>query len=111
MRQSFTAVVERNVRFDAEFTTEPYEAAWANEARWFVRVLEATGDSAKLEIHPQISPDGLFWCDEGSTSLVVHSPGLYSFALRDFGGWLRLHGDVHGESGSFKVIIYVVLKG
>ena len=68
MQQSLTAVVERNVTFDAAFATEPYEAGWADEARWFVRVLEAAGEGAELLLHPQISPDGLFWCDEGSAS-------------------------------------------
>ncbi len=111
MQQSLTAVVERNVMFDAVFATEPYEAGWANEARWFVRVLEAAGEGAELLLHPQISPDGLFWCDEGSAPLVAHGPGLYSCALRDFGAWLRLRGEVHGQSASFKVVIALALKG
>jgi hypothetical protein len=41
MRQSFTAVVERNVTWQGEFAVEPYEAAWATEAIYFVRVLDA----------------------------------------------------------------------
>ena len=42
VRRSYTAIVERNVRWEGEFATEPYEAAWASEAiflceRWLSR--------------------------------------------------------------------------
>lgn len=111
MQQSLTAVIERNVQFDAEFNTEPYEAGWADEARWFVRVLEVSGTNAELTLYPQVSPDGLFWCDEGSATLIARGLGLYSFALRGFGGWLRLRGEVHGQAPRFGVIIYLALKG
>jgi hypothetical protein len=111
MQQSLTAVMERNITFDADFATEPYEAGWANEARWFVHVLAAGGDGPELRITPQISPDGLFWCDEGGPGVAAYGPGLYSFPLRDFGGWLRLCGQVRGQGASFRAIIYLVLKG
>jgi hypothetical protein len=111
MQQSHTAVVERNIAFDADFATEPYEAGWAAEARWFVRVLGVTGDQPELEVFAQVSPDGLFWCDEGGPGLVACAPGLYTFSLRDFGAWLRLRGRVSGKSASFKLIIYLALKG
>ncbi len=55
MRFSTTAVVERNVRRDQNFETEPYEAGWAGQARWFVRVLEGQGP---WTAQTQISPDG-----------------------------------------------------
>ena len=32
VRQSYTAVVERNKAWVGPFETEPYEAAWATEA-------------------------------------------------------------------------------
>jgi hypothetical protein len=111
MQQSLTAVIERNTVFETDFTTEPYEAGWASEARWFIRVMESAETGSELALHPQVSPDGLFWCDEGRPGLVVHSPGLYSFSLRDFGGWLRLRGEVRGETASYKVIISLALKG
>ena len=111
MQQSLTAAIERNTIFEADFATEPYEAGWASEARWFVRVTEMKGTGAELALHPQVSPDGLFWCDEGRPPLVVQGPGLYSFPLRDFGGWLRLRGEVRGEGASFKVVISLALKG
>ena len=93
------------------FATEPYEAGWASEARWFVRVLEAAGEGAELLVHPQISPDGLFWCDEGSAPLVAHGPGLYSCALRDFGALAAPARRSAGQSASFKVVIALALKG
>ena len=43
MRQSFTAVLERNVTFSEALVSEPYEVAWAREARVFVRALDLTG--------------------------------------------------------------------
>ncbi|HEY3837591.1 MAG TPA: hypothetical protein VGL72_13515 [Bryobacteraceae bacterium] len=110
LRRSFTAVIEKNTTWTANFETEPYEAAWATEARWFVRVVTITGSDASLSVTPQISPDGLFWCDEGHARLLMSQPGLYSFPLRDFGGWLRLRAQVSGEMPSIKVMIYLVLK-
>ncbi len=128
MRRSFTAVIEKNATFTADFETEPYEAAWASEARWFIRVLELStyvveyregSDPAAarhltlhhgLETSAQISPDGLFWCDEG-THETISEPGLYSFKLRDFGGWLRLRCAFTGGDGPrAKLMIYLVLK-
>jgi hypothetical protein len=110
VRKSFTAVIEKNATFTSGFATEPYEAGWASEARWFVRVLELSGELPVLMLYPQVSPDGLFWCDEGTMPLVVEEVGLYSFALRDFGGWLRLRGALTGVQPRFKVLIYLALK-
>ncbi len=107
IRRSFTAVLERNVTFTADFATEPYETGWASEARWFVRVLEMEG---ALHVKPQISPDGLTWCDEGHAGIRIESAGVYSFPLRDFGHWLRLSGTLAGSNPSAKVIIYLALK-
>ena len=107
VRRFFTAVIEKNSTFTSPFQTEPYEAGWATEARWFIRVLTLTG---ALEIAPQISPDGLFWCDEGRAPLAIREPGLYSFPLRDFGNWLRLRAEFAGAAATAKVMIYLVLK-
>lgn len=109
MRRSFTAVIERNKTVSAAFETEPYECGWASEARWFVRVLEMS-PGAELTLTPQISPDGLFWCEEGSATLLVRSMGVHSFALRDFGQWLRLQAAVGGPSPRLKIMIYLALK-
>jgi len=109
MRKSFTAVLEQGTTFTDSFATEPYEVAWAGEARWFVRVLDI-GSDVGLELHPEISPDGLFWCTEGSGPLRISEPGLFSFALRDFGHWLRLNGTLVGSEPRVKVLIYLALK-
>lgn len=58
MRESFTAVLERNRTLAGEFATEPYEVAWAAEARWFVRTLERTGTGARMRVTTQVSPTG-----------------------------------------------------
>jgi len=107
---SMTAVLEKSERFSENFETEPYEVAWAHEARWFIRVLESSGDEAPLKFYPQISPDGLFWCDEGSEPLVVAGRGLYSLPLRDFGHWLRLRADFAEAETTIKALIYLALK-
>lgn len=110
MRHSFTAVLEQGTTFTRNFATEPYETGWASEARWFVRLLALSGDGATLRVDPEISPDGLFWCDEGSPPLVMEGEGLYSFPLRAFGHWLRLRGTLRGEDTTARVLIYLALK-
>jgi hypothetical protein len=107
LRRSFTAVIEKNTSWTSSFETEPYESGWAAEARWFVHVLTIEGADASLSVTPQISPDGLFWCDEGRASLYMSKTGVYSFALKDFGNWLRLRADV---KGTVKLMFYLVLK-
>ncbi len=111
LRRSFTAVIEKNTTWTADFETEPYEAGWAVEARWFVRIMTIDGADASLTVTPQISPDGLFWCDEGLAPVVMNRPTVYSFPQRDFGNWLRLRAEVKGANPSVKVMIYLVLKG
>ncbi|MDR3081185.1 MAG: hypothetical protein LBV60_09715 [Streptomyces sp.] len=120
MRQSFTAVIERNATLTGEFTTEPYEAAWAREARWFVRVLDSSGRSPRVLVRTQISPDGLHWCDlEGPERSVAPGEGpLHSWPAADFGGWLRLRGTVVDDDAgdpaavgsSVKAHIYLALN-
>jgi hypothetical protein len=115
VRQSLSVVLERNSILSGAFATEPYEAAWASEARWFVRVLEIRGSPARLQATTQISPDGLHWCDLDDERLCLSEPGLVSRPVREFGGWLRLNGDITSDNGSTeevqaKVLIYLVLK-
>ena len=109
MRRSHTAVVERNTTFDSDFATEPYECAWAGEARWFIRVLDMDGD-ALLRASVQVSPDGLFWCDEGSIFPDIREPGLYTLPVREFGGWLRLNCAISGAKPAIKLMISLALK-
>ena len=110
MQNAFTAVLERNAFFTADFATEPYETGWATEARWFVRALSLTGDDAVLTLTPQLSPDGLIWCDADCAPLQLRGPGMVTCALRDFGHWLRLDCALHGDSAAVKVLIYLALK-
>jgi hypothetical protein len=109
MRQSFTAVVERNVTWQGEFAVEPYEAAWATEALYFVRVLEATNMPGAAQARLQISPDGIHWCDEGTTVPLSAGPGLTFARVSHFGGWLRLVGKLP-DGANLTVIVYLVLK-
>lgn len=106
MLNSQTAVLERNTTFSGDFATEPFEAGWASEARWFFQVLSTDG-SPQVELATQVSPDG-------GVRRVEVDPGeavgeLISWPVCDFGNWLRIRGSVAG--GSVKVRIYLALKG
>ena len=110
MREFFTAVIERNAVFDTDFATEPYECAWAAEARWFIQVVEIEGENPEFEAWIQVSPDGLSWCNEGSSFQPIREPGLYTIPVRNFGGWLRLDCHLHGRDSHARVMIHLVLK-
>jgi hypothetical protein len=116
MRRSLTAVLEQNAAFNVDFETEPYECGWASEARWFVRVLELGGPGVRLSLQPQLSPDGLFWCDAEVRRLRIAAPGLYSSPQTQFGQWLRVRGTFELEQGgaartaAAKLFIYLTLK-
>ena len=110
MKHALTAVLERNTTFTADFATEPYEAGWAREARWFVRTLALEGEE------PQPAPDhpGL----PGRPALVRRrdpraghdEPGLVTWRVREFGHWLRLRATLRGGDPKAKVLIYLALK-
>ena len=108
LKRSHTAVLEKNETYAADFDTEPYEAGWAGEALFFVRVLKLEG-SGPLTGSVQISPDGLHWCDEGSTIGPINEPGLYAVAVNNFGGWLRLSCRIDNGS-QFKLMGTLALK-
>lgn len=111
MRQCLTAVVERNVTWEGDFATEPWEAAWASEAIFFVRVLEAPDEAEDLDLQArvQISPDGLCWCDEGGQLELLPGEALGAVRVGHFGGWLRLAGRVP-PGRPVRVIAYLNLK-
>lgn len=113
MQESHTAVIERNVTWQGPFATEPYEAAWASEALFFVRVLAKENPPDILAAHVQISPDGMHWCNEGEMLQIptMDYDGDLGFCrVTHFGGWLRLGGEVPAGA-SVTVIVYLVLKG
>ena len=110
MKKTFTAVVSRNETFATPFETEPYECAWAGEARWFIRLLKTAG-AGRLRLRAQLSPDGLHWCDaEGPGLTISGEGGLHSLPVANFGGWLRLRGEIEGDGASFTLIVHLVLK-
>lgn len=94
MRNAYTAVIARGEVWEGLVCTEPYEAAWAGEAVFFVHVTQATG-AGVVVARVQISPDGLHWVDEGAQMQFAAQADTLDFArVRNFGGWLRLHVDV-----------------
>ena len=109
MRQSHTAIIERNVVWSGEFALEPYEVAWATEAIYFVRSLEVEGVPEGMVAQVQISPDGMHWCDEGSLVPIPSEVGQTFCRLRHFGGWLRAVGTLP-DGAWLKVIVTLVLK-
>ena len=105
VKKSYNAVVERNVEWQGAFSTEPYEAAWASEAIFFIRSLQGSGNGAIAKV--QITPDGIHWCDEGTT-IKLPDDGETTFCkVSRFGGWLRLVGET---TGSMKVLVTLSLK-
>ena len=108
LRRSYTATVERNVIWKGEFATEPYEAAWASEAIFFVRALEVSDDCRGLA-RLQISADGIRWADEGAALDLPAAPDAVAFCKAShFGGWLRLAGSV--DQGEITVLVSLALK-
>jgi len=109
MRESQTAIIERNVTWQGAFLAEPYEAAWASEAIYFVRALAAQAMPTNVTARVQISPDGMHWCDEGTTLTLPAEVGVTFCRVSHFGGWLRLVGELPAGA-SLTVIVYLVLK-
>jgi hypothetical protein len=110
IRQSYTAVVERNRSWTGAFETEPYEAAWAGEAVFYVRGLGVSNMPDGAQARVQISPDGMHWCDEGTRFALPSAPDEVTFGrVRQFGGWLRIVGQVP-PGAQVTVIVYLALK-
>lgn len=110
MRQSITAVVERNITWQGDFAVEPYEAAWAGEAIYFVRALAADAMPPDAVARVQISPDGIHWVDEGTVLPLPTQPNTLTFArVSHFGGWLRLVGNLPDQA-ALTTLVYLALK-
>jgi hypothetical protein len=110
MRQSQSAVIERGVDLDTVHTTDPFEVAWAGEARWFVQFLRPA-PGCRVSIQVQISPDGITWIDHESVAAVqTEAVGMVSIAVAHFGHWLRLSTTkLSGDDGP-TLRIYLELK-
>ena len=109
MRESYTAVIARNETWAGDWTTEPYEAAWASEGIVFLRILKTEGRVEAIALELQISPDGIRWVSEGNSVQIPPGQELSFLRLKHFGGWIRLRGVVRGE-GSLRVMAYLSLK-
>ena len=110
MRNFYTTVLERMREHDADFDTEPYEAGWAAEAMYFIRIHEIAGSDARLASRVQVSVDGIDWIDEGTAFPPLDKPGSYCVKVRHFGGWLRLHSEIAGANPRLSVTIQLALK-
>jgi hypothetical protein len=111
MKRVHTAVLERFGSFSADFATEPYEAGWADEAIFFIRVDAVEGTNPTLSGQVQVSPDGIRWVDEGTPLPDVSQAGVTFTRVRHFGNWLRLACRVSGGRAEFRGTIYLCLKG
>lgn len=110
MRQSHTAVLARNETWKGSVATEPFEAAWASEAIFFFRPLEAVAVPDDVKLSVQISPDGIHWCDHGTALALSGDPNVpSSVQVRNFGGWLRVCGELP-EGLVVKALVYLSLK-
>ena len=110
LRESYTQLVERNTVWSGDFASETCEAAWASEAIFFVRVLKTFGGLGNITARIQISPDGMHWCDEGTSFTLPTEVDTVTFGrVSHFGGWLRIVGHIP-ETQALTVIVYLVLK-
>jgi hypothetical protein len=110
MRHFYTAVVERKCDVVDQFDTHPFEAGWASEAIFFLRVEECAGESTELHAKVQISADGVRWVDEGSQFAPISAAGDYFVRVSHFGGWLRLCGGIVGHDARCRITVQLVLK-
>lgn len=109
LSKSHTAVLERHVLIDPEFTTEPHEVAWVHQARWFVQVLEADSD-ASLTLQTEISPEGLTWCPHEDSKGTFGADGLIPLRIDYPGPYTRLKLSVPEAGKRAKVRIYLTMK-
>lgn len=106
VNKTYNAVIERNIVWNGDFATEPYECGWAREAIFFIRSLQG-GSKARCRV--QISADGMHWCDEGSFISLPQKESESSWCrILNFGNWLRIVGDTGSEA--VKVLVTLSLK-
>lgn len=108
MRTFYTANLDTALNIEATYSTEPYEAAWASEAIFFLRVEDGPANGSGIEAQVEISVDGLTWIQEGSR-LVAKGVGDHFVRVAHFGGWLRLTAEV-APGERYRVSTYLVLK-
>jgi hypothetical protein len=109
MLNTNTVVLERLKDFTGNFETEPYEAGWAREAIFFLRI-HSISEGTILQASAQISVDGIEWMDEGSEFDAIDASGSYFLKVTHFGGWLRLRVSVTGVAPELRATVQLVLK-
>ena len=76
MRKSHTAAMEIfAAKANGPVATEPYEAGWEREALAVIYCHKVHGPAPRLELHAQISADGVRWIDFGRTLPAISAPG------------------------------------
>ena len=112
IRNAYTAVLARGETWEGLVHTEPYEAAWAAEAVFFVRVMQVKAGAGSVAMaQVQISPDGMHWVNEGASMDLQAQPEALSFVrVANFGGWLRLAVAVP-QGTAIQVVATLALKG
>lgn len=110
MQTSFVAVLERSLAVTGEAHTEPYEAGWAREARWFVNIEDLRGDHIEIVFYTELSPDGINWCKAADEPQAVGALGLQTWCVREFGQFLRLGCEVAGDEARAILSVHLVLK-
>jgi hypothetical protein len=104
------AVLERLKDMTGDFATEPFEAGWATEAQFFIRLhsIEGKGNPT-LHGKVQISADGIEWIDRNITFPKMTKPGNYYVDVDKFGGWLRLVCETKGDC-VYRITVQLALK-
>ena len=110
MRNFHMVVLERFKEGSEEFATEPYEAGWATEALFFIRLHELRGQNPSIYARVQISADGIEWVNHGAVFPEISVPGNYYLDVDRFGGWLRLVCDTKGIDCAYKITVQLSLK-
>jgi hypothetical protein len=109
MRQAQTTILERIRDFEQDFVTEPFETSWASEATLFVIRHEAAHAGDYLEVAPQISADGINFCDADDALIMRGDDAVKFIPLRHFAGALRFSCRLsHGAR--FKLTLQLHLK-
>ena len=111
LREAYTAIIAQGEAWKGTATTEPYEAAWAVEALFFLRALKIKGTPCDVRARVQISPDGMHWVDEGTEIGLPRTEQEVTFCrVEKFGQYLRLAASLP-ERVEYEVLATLSLKG
>jgi hypothetical protein len=111
LREAYTAVISQGETWKGTATTEPYEAAWASEALFFLQALKVRGTPGDVRAKVQISPDGMHWADEGTEVRLPRDEQEVTFCrVERFGQYLRLSASLP-EGVEYQILATLSLKG